>query len=228
MIQSLILSADVRETSGRKTDSLRTEGKIPAVVYGFETEPVKITLDRNTVEKLYSEAGESTVIDLDVNGSHHNVLIQDIQRDALTGFIIHADFRAIDMTKLVEATISLKLIGESPAVKELGGTLVQSLEEVEVQALPIALVSSIDVDAATLTTFESVIRVKDISIPEGIEILTDLERTVATVQAPRSEEEMAALDEAVEIDVDAVEVESGKAEETEGGESEDVKEQASE
>ena len=195
------LTADVRETLGRKTDYLRAEGNVPAVVYGFDTEPVNLTLDRNAVEKMYGNAGESTVIDLQAGGKNYNVLIQEIQRDALTGFIVHTDFRSIDMTKPVEATVSLTMDGEAPAVKGLGGTLIQSLEEVEVKALPSALVSEIIVDVSVLNTFDDVIRVSDLTAPEGIEFLTTATRTIATVQAPRTEEQMAALDEEIEATV---------------------------
>ncbi len=195
------LTADVRETLGRKTDYLRAEGNVPAVVYGFDTEAVNLTLDRNAVEKMYGNAGESTVIDLQAGGKNYNVLIQEIQRDALTGFIVHADFRSIDMTKPVEATVSLAMVGEAPAVKELGGTLIQSLEDLEVKALPSALVAAIEVDVTALKTFDDVIRVSDLTAPEGMEILTTETRAIATVQAPRTAEQMAALDEEIEASV---------------------------
>lgn len=214
----LTINADARSEMGRKTNSLRAEGKIPAVVYGFDIEPTNVTLDRNEMERVYREAGESTILNVAIDGKEHSVLIQDIQRDPLTGFFTHADFRKIDMTKKVEATIELTVVGEAPAVKELGGTLIQNLDEVDVEALPSALVRSFDVDVSTLKTFDDVIRVKDIAIPEGIEVLTDENRSVATVQPPRSEEEMAALDEAVEENVEAVEVTTEKKEEGEGEE----------
>lgn len=214
----LTVTANVREEKGRKTDHLRAEGQIPAVVYGFEIEPTSITLDRNVMEKLYQDAGESTVLALDVAGTSHEVLIQDIQRDPLTGFITHADFRKVDMNKKVEAVISLTIVGEAAAVKELGGTLIQNLDEVEVLSLPSALVREIEVDISALKTFDDVVRVKDLNVPEGIEILTDENRSIALTQAPRTEAEMAALDEAVEVDVDSVEVTSEKKEEGEAAE----------
>jgi len=214
-MDTFTITAEKRDIAGRKTDILREQGQVPAVMYGFETEPTNITLDRNALEKLYGQAGESTVIDLAVEGADHNVLIQDIQRDALTGFIIHADFRRIDMNKKVETSVLLRLVGETPAVKELGGTLLQNLDELEIEALPTALVREIEVDISALATFDDVIRVKDLTIPKGIEVHTDPERTVALVQRPRTEEEMEALDEVVESDVEAVEVSSEKPEDGE-------------
>ncbi|MFH1631418.1 MAG: 50S ribosomal protein L25 [bacterium] len=211
----LTIQADTRTTTGRKTNSLRAEGKVPAVVYGFEIEPMSIEMDRNELERLFGNAGGSTVVELNMGDVTHSVLIQDIQRDPLTGFIVHADFRRIDLTKKVESTIDLSPVGEAPAVKEAGGTLIQPLEYVEVLALPNALVREITFDISGLKTFDDVVRIKDISIPEGIEVLTDPENTVALVQPPRKIEELEALDEAVEENVESVEIEGKKPEEGE-------------
>ncbi|MFZ2681508.1 MAG: 50S ribosomal protein L25 [Patescibacteria group bacterium] len=216
-MQHARIEAKTREIRGRKTIALRAEGKVPAVMYGFETEPKMIELDRNAFVKVYSQAGESTVVDLEIEGVNHPVLISEIQRDPLTDFITHADFRRVDPKRKIEAKIPFKLVGLAPAVKELGGTLLQTLEELEVMSLPDALVHEIEVDVSKLATFEDIIRVKDLVIPEGIEIKSDLEQAVASVQPPRSEEEMAALDSAVDADVSKVEVLTEKKEEAAEG-----------
>ena len=110
---NITLLAEIRDIKGRKTDSLRREGKVPGVVYGFEIESTNITIDRNEMERFYRLAGESTVLNLEINGENHEVLIQDIQRDAITEFIIHCDFRKLDMSKKIEALIKLELVGEA-------------------------------------------------------------------------------------------------------------------
>jgi large subunit ribosomal protein L25 len=215
-MQHAQIEAKIRTIHGRKTNDLRSEGSIPAVMYGFETEPKNITLDRNAFVKVYHQAGESTVVDLSIDGTSHPVLISEIQRDPLTDFITHADFRRVDPKRKIEASIPLKLIGVAPAVKELGGTLLQSLEEIEVMSLPGALVHEIEVDVTRLATFDDVIRVSDVVVPEGIEVRSDIDQAVASVQPPRSEAEMAALDAAVEADVSQVEVLSEKKDAPEG------------
>jgi len=118
------IKANVRELGGRKTDALREQGIVPAVMYGFETEPANIKMDRNEFNKLYDQAGYSSIINLEIDGATHPVLIQDMQRNPLTDFVSHVDFRRIDMSKKVETSIRIELVGESPAVKDLGGTLV--------------------------------------------------------------------------------------------------------
>lgn len=217
-MQHARLSAENRSVNGRHVNALRAEAKVPAVLYGFGVEPTNIVVDRNAFNKVYAQAGESTVVDLEINGQVHPVLIVDTQRDVLTDFFSHADFRRVDMTKTIEASIPLALVGESAALKALGGTLIQSLEEVEVESLPDALVHEIEVDISKLATFDDVIRVSDIVIPAGITILTDMDVAVASVQPPRSEEEMAALDSAVDADVSKVEVLTEKKEEAAEGE----------
>ncbi len=219
-MQHARIEAKTREIRGRKTATLRAAGMVPAIMYGFETKPTNIVLDRNTFVKVYGQAGESTVVDLEIEGQQHPVLISEIQRDVLTDFITHVDFRRVDPKRKLEAKIPLKLVGVAPAVKELGGTLVQSLEDIEVMSLPDALVHEIEVDVTKLFTFDDVIRVKDITVPAGIEVKSLPDQAVASVQPPLSEAELAALDSAVDADVSKVEVLTEKKDEaaTEGAE----------
>ncbi len=200
------MNATVRELTGRATEALRAEGTVPAVVYGFGTEPTNIQVDRNAFLKVLAAAGSSTVVDLKVGEKTFQVLIGEVQRNALNDFVTHIDFRAVDPNRKIEAKIPLVLSGVAPAVKELGGTLLQSLEEVEVLSLPNALVHEITIDVTRLATFDDVIRVSDIVAPEGVEILTSSDVAVASVQPPRSEEEIASLNEMVDADVSKVEV----------------------
>lgn len=213
MQNHISLTATLRELTGRKTDALRQAGSVPAVVYGFGTEPKNVTIDRNAFVKVFNEAGSSTVLDLVADGKSFQVLIGEVQRNPLNDFVTHVDFRAVDPNRKIEAEIDLEFVGESMAVKSLGGTLIQSLESLDVKSLPGALVSHIDVDVSVLATFDDVIRVSDLVIPEGIEVMEDPETAVASVQPPRSEEEMAALDAAVDADISKVEVTTEKKEE---------------
>ncbi len=200
------LAASPRVHAGRKTYHLRNEGIIPAVVYGTGMEPKNIQVDRALFTRLFKTAGESTLVELALEGGAPlHVLIQDVQLDPLRDEFTHADFRVVDMTKKIEAEVKLHFVGEAPAVKALGGTLVRTVEEVRVKALPKDLVSFIEVDLSKLVNFEEGIQLKDLVVPAGVEFLDDMEQTVAIVAAPRSEEELADLNKAVEIDVTAVE-----------------------
>ncbi|MBI4437568.1 50S ribosomal protein L25 [Candidatus Uhrbacteria bacterium] len=218
-MNTLTLEAQARTQKGRKTNTLRAQGLVPAVVYGSGTEPQSIVIDRNQFAKMYKAAGESSLVELVIDGHDAlHVLIHDYQIEPLRDEVTHVDFQSVDMKKEIEAEIQLKLVGESPAVKALGGTLMTSVNEVRVKCLPSKLVRDIEVDISALSTFDDVIRLKDLVIPEGVVILDDLNLSVASVSAPRSEEELKALDEAVVEDVAAVAVEKKEEAPAEGEE----------
>ncbi len=211
---SYTLRAKSRTEKGRKTQILRSQGQIPAVVYGADTEPTSITIDRHTFSKVYKEAGESMIVELKIDEKNSlHVLIQDRQMDPILSVVNHVDFRSIDMTQEIEADVDLEFVGEPMAVKGLGGTLITSRDYVSVRCLPNKLVRVIQVDLNKLTTFDEVIRVSDLLVPEGMALLDDADASIAIVEPPRSDAEMAALDSAVEENITSVEV-AGKKEET--------------
>ncbi|TAL49815.1 50S ribosomal protein L25 [Patescibacteria group bacterium] len=214
-----ILEAKTRTEKGRKTYTLRNAGSVPAIVYGAGTEPQMVTVDRNKFVKTYQAAGESSIVELKIDEKPPlHVLIQDYQIDPLRTEYTHIDFRSIDMNKEIETEVELEFVGESAAVKALGGTFIPSLETVAIRALPSKLVRSIQVDISVLATFDDAIHVSDLKAPEGVQILEDLEVTIASVEPPRSDAEMDALNAAVEMDVSAVEVAKEKKEEEGEGE----------
>jgi len=213
-----------KREEGKVSDvsEMRKKGLIPGVLYGGEAKPVSLTIDYVSFAKLYNEAGESSLIDFKVGDSAPvKVLIHELQYDPIKGKITHVDFRQINMNKEMHATVELVFIGESPAVKGLGGTLIKNLDSVEIKCLPKDLVSEIQVDLSVLNTFEDVIHVKDLKVPTGISISDDLEQVIAKVAAPLTEEELKAMEEATAPAIDQIEVEKkGKEEVAEGAEGE--------
>jgi large subunit ribosomal protein L25 len=216
-MSDLNITAKVREIMGRKTNALRVEGLIPAVLYGFEVEPTNLSVDRTELERLYAKSGVSTVVSVDIDGTAHNVLIQELQRDPLTDYITHADFRRINMNEKVQASVRITLTGISLAVKDMGGTLVQAIDEVTIEALPSDLVREFVLDIEKLATFSDALHVSDIVAPEGVEILTDEAQTIAIVQQPRMVEELEALDAPIEEGADGNEAAAAEGETSEGG-----------
>lgn len=200
------IHAQAREVRGKKTRTLRSSGDLPAVLYGNGIANRNLTVSRNDFQRTYKVAGESTLVDLSVDKeSPVKVIIQDVQRHPVTGAITHIDFHQVKMTEKITAEIPLNFIGESAAIKELGGVLVKNLDEIEVKALPGDLVHEITVDIGSLKTFDDMIRLKDIQLPPGIEAQDNLDEVICLVTPPRSEQEMAALEEKVEEKVEAVE-----------------------
>ena len=192
----------------------REKGMIPAVLYGQKKENKSLWLEELAFGKVFEKAGENTVVVLDLEGgAKDNVLICDYQIDPLSGKFRHVDFLRIIMKEDVETNVPLVFVGEAPAVKEKGGILIKVLDEVEVKCLPGNIPQEFEVDLTKLVNFEDVIAISDLAIPEGVEILDDPETVIASVSEPRSEEELAELNEKVEEDVSKVSEVKEKTEE---------------
>lgn len=222
----LSLSAEIRKEIGKNTKPLRTEGKLPAVLYGPKIKNISLELDYKSFEKIYKEAGESSLISLKVKGEKkiYQVLIHDIQEDPLTGDFLHVDLYQPSLEKKIEAKVLLVFEGEAEAVKNLEGTLIKNITEVEVKALPQDLPHEIRVNIERLKTFEDHIKISDLEIPQGVEILKDTEEIVASVVPPTKVEEE--LEKPIEEKVEEVEkVEEEKKEKEEKEEKEEEKEE---
>lgn len=209
-----------------KPNKTRQDGSIPAVVYGKHFENKSIAIDKKEFDKTFKEAGTSNLIDMTVGEEKFKTLVHDIQIHPITGDIIHIDFLKINMKEKIHAEIPLSFIGESAAVINMEGSLINPIDSIEVECLPADLPSEIEVDLSALDDFEKTIKVADLKIPAGVEVLSDPEELIASVQAPRSDEELAELETAVEENVEAVEVDH-KGEETpaEGEAAEEKKEE---
>jgi len=217
----LSISAKIRKELGKKVKSLRQQGILPAVLYGHKIKNLNLELDLKEFEKIYKEAGESSLITLVIAKGKDEaeasslslnveekkqkflVLIHDIQFDHLTEKPIHIDFYQPELKEEVEVTVPLIFEGEAPAVKDLGGTLVKNISEVEVKALPQNLSHEIKVDIGNLKTFEDNILIKDLIVSKEVKILKEPEEIVAAVARPEKVEEE--LEKPVEEKVEEVE-----------------------
>ena len=206
MTTALKLNVTARTETGKALEALRQNDLIPAVVYGHDVDPVSLSVNYLDFSRAFKTAGESTLIELSLDGKKPvNVIIQDVATHPLTGRFMHVDFYQVNMKEEIETDVPLEFVGESAAVKALSGVLVRSLEEVKIKCLPSNLPHALEVDLAKLATFDDAIKVGDIVLPQGVELLDDAETIVATVAAPRTEAEMEALNEKVEMDVTKVE-----------------------
>lgn len=205
-MEKIKLDAKLREERGKKVNKGRKSGLIPAVTYGKGAEPQSLWVNALEFSRLIKKSGESVIIDLSIGKkSGYNVLIHEMQQSPLTGNISHIDFYQVRMDEKIETEVELVFVGESPAVKELGGVLVKSLDNIEITCFPADLPSSIEVDIAAIKSFEDHIYVKDLKISKGVEVKDDPETVVALVTPPRSEEELSQLEEKVVEDVTKVE-----------------------
>jgi large subunit ribosomal protein L25 len=223
------LKASKRELTGSAVESLRKEGLIPTVVYGKGKENLNLTVNKIEFNKVFSKTGENTLIDLEVEGmGMKNVLAKEVQFHPVTDEPIHIDFYEVKMDEEIETEVPLKFVNESPAVKDLEGTLITNKTEVTVKCLPANIPHEIEVDISKLATFEDSIQAKDLKIPAKVELLMDPEETIALVNPPRSEEELKELESEVVENVEAVEATAEKKEESEEGAKEEKAEEKKE
>jgi len=229
----LELSAQVRNED-KNAKALRREGLVPGVVYGYKMDNLSIQMDSVDLEKIYKEAGESTLIKINLKDEEGKkvketptVLIQKTQEHPITDDFTHVDFYQPNLEEKVEVEIPLEFVGQSIAVKDEDGTLVRNLSEVTIEALPENLIHDIQVDISVLETFDDVIKVRDLGVPEGVEIMEDDEAVVALVSRPQDIDEQ--LEEPIDEELEDVEV-IGEDEEEEGAEEgeEDIEPEAEE
>lgn len=192
---AITLKANKRDNLSRSvTKQLRSEGFIPAVVYGKNQDPVTVSIDKIDLLKTIRDEGRNAIISLDVeNEQKIDVMVQDYQKETIKDDIIHVDFFAVDMSEEMDVAVPVRLDGEATGVKE-GGVLQQPLFELQVRAKPADIPEEIPVDVSNLNIGDS-ISVADIEKTGNYEILDDPETTVAVILAPDTGE--------VETDEDA-------------------------
>jgi len=195
-MEQIILNAKPREIIGKKVKTLRENGEIPAILYGRDFKNISLTLNEKEFGKIFDQTGSSSIVTIKIEGGENiKVLIHEPQVDPVTGRAIHVDLYKVNMKEEIRTEIPLVLVGVAPAVDELEGSLVTLKDAIEIECMPDKLVPEIEIDITSLKTFDDVIKVSDLAIPEGIKVLTDPEETLVQVAAPRSEEEMESLEE---------------------------------
>lgn len=197
---------------------LRSEGLIPAVIYGHKVPTESLAVPYAEFEKVFRKAGESSIISVVIDGSPKNVLIQDVQRHYLNGRFQHIDFYAVSMTEKLTATVPIHFVGVSKAVKENAGVLLELLKEVQVECLPGDLPQNIEVDISPLQTFDDAIHVKDLQVSDKVTILAEPDAVVVKADPPRDVEKE--LAESQVGDVSQVEGVADKPKEGEEAETE--------
>jgi large subunit ribosomal protein L25 len=179
-----MLTLEVKTRSNKKIDS----GSVPAVLYGPGVENTLLEVEKNKFDKIFKESGE-TLINLKVNDKVYSVLIYDTQKHPYTGELIHIDFYQPNLEEEVETEVPLEIEGEAPAIKNLGGTLITNIKELNIKALPKDLPNKVKINVSGLNTFDDFILVKDIVVPSGVIVLDNPEEIVVQVVEPQKVEE---------------------------------------
>jgi len=217
-----VFELQVRNEFGKvKTNRIRKNSFVPGVIYGDKIENRNFMIDPRQIDKMRKHSEGEALIDVKVGEEKESVkvIIQDIQKDPVKGLYEHIDLYQVRMDKKLHADIHLEFIGESRAVEDFGGSLVKQYDKLPVECLPKDLINTLEVSIDCLKTFEDVIRVKDLNLPDGVETHIIPEEIIASVAEPRSEEEMEDLEAEVKADIDKIEV-TGEKKKEEGEEGE--------
>ncbi len=203
------IAAKTRTNLGRRAKDALKERRVPAVLYGSGVEAKPISVSEGEFLKTFKAAGHSSLVDVTLDtATPVKAIIKEIQVDPLTMQPIHVDFHQVRMDKEIEAKIPLKFVGVSEAVTVGAGTLIKSIDEMNVRCLPGDLPHEIEVDLSVLKTFEDSITVESIKAPKGVTFLTEPGLTIASVDRPLTEDELKKLEENQVGDVTAVKSEA--------------------
>lgn len=188
MAERLQLQAQPRTLVGRKVRKLRNSGLVPVVVYGNVDEPENLQVEARSLERTLQAGGTTLLVQINVEGGQtHNVLIRDIQRHPVRHSLMHADFYAINMREKQQVMVPIVGINR-PENVSAGLMLLQALDSVEIEALPVDIPAQIEVDVSGVD-LENSITVADLPLPPDVELLTDPSESVFSMVTTREEPE---------------------------------------
>ena len=191
-MENLILTVEKRTIVGKKVSLLRREGVTPLHLYGSGIDSQALQCETAVVGKLINQAGTNIPVTLKVAGDvGENVcFVREVQYHPVTDRLVHVDFMKVDVNRVVRAQVPIAITGLSPAVRHMGGTLLQPLQTVTVEALPMDIPASYSLDAESIIDFDTNLFVSDLENIDGVSIINDDDELVAGVVAPRIEAEL--------------------------------------
>src|SRR5579859_3196781 len=167
MAEQKELAVKPRTIMGKANKRLRREGQIPGNITGHNQEPVAIQFSADALERLLRKGGTRSILRLVMDGSPNlTVLVRHIQRGPASGKPVHIDFTRVNLNETVTAKLSLHFVGEAPAVKGAGGSILQLLETIEVECMASDIIDAIEVDISSMTDLDSTLYARDIKLPE--------------------------------------------------------------
>ena len=213
------LKAATRDLLGKRSRRLHGEGKLAAVVYGHNTKPTPLVLERLEFQKVFLKSGRTHLVDLIVDGGRtEKVLVREIQTHPRRLGPIHVDFYQVNLEEKIEVEVPVHLVGESAAVKRGDADILQPIHAVRVECLPSDIPESFAVDLTPLEEIESEIRISDLKLPKGVTVLIDPEELVVKIIKKREmkvEEEVPAAEAVVGVEGEAAAEGEAGAEEAE-------------
>ena len=184
------MKLEIRSDRGRHLQALRRQGRLPGVVYGHNVDPVTVMVDGREFIKAFQKVGRNQLLDLQLdNEPVRKALIREVQRSPRHGDLLHVDFYQVNLTEKIESEVPIELEGEVEIVSKGEADLQRGLHALKVECLPTDLPPVITVDVSGLKEVDDEIRVKDLTIPPGCEILDEPDDLIVKVAAHREEVE---------------------------------------
>ncbi|MCY4575077.1 MAG: 50S ribosomal protein L25 [Chloroflexi bacterium] len=216
---TLTLEGERREALGRHVKALRREGITPANLYGRGAESVSFQAESRALDRLVTDGGRGSLVELTIDGEKHQTLLRTLQRHPVTRAIMHADFYIVEMNRAVQTTVPVHLVGDAPAARLPGAVITHLTHEVTIECLPANIPSAMELDVSELEELETALYVSDIAAPEGVEVLTDGETIIVRATHSRVTAAMAAEDAEAEAELEEGAAEAAaSAEESSGDE----------
>lgn len=182
------INAQERKELGRKVKKLRKQGILPANVFGKKIKSISLAVDKKEFLKIYDQAGETSIVEVMIGKDLKNTLIHNIQFDPVSGEPLHIDFLQVDLKQKVKSMVPIILTGESPAEKQSIGTVVQFIDEIEIEALPTEIPDNFEIDISVLVNIDDQIKVGDMDAGKT-SIIEDKEKIILKVEEIKKEEE---------------------------------------
>ena len=198
------LKLSPRSVTGKKVKRLRKEGAVPVHVYGRGIESQALQTEAHVLRRVLPQVGTNIPLSLELDGeTGENIcFVREVQRHPVTEEVLHVDFLRVDVSRAIQAEVPITLTGAAPAVRELGGTLLQPLLSLLVEALPMNVPASIEVDVSELDDFEKGVYVRDIALASTVTLITDPDDLAARVAPPRIEVEEEVVGEEEEFELE--------------------------
>ena len=197
-MEDLTLPATSRNILGKKTRFLRRQGITPVHLFGHGLKSQALQCDTANLQRIITQAGMSRLISLEVEDDKQPraVFIREIQRDVLTGEPLHVDFYQVKKTEKIRVDVPIVLVGEAPAMREKGRSLLHGVTSLSIECLPGEVPPRIEVDLSHLEEAEQPINVRDITLSPDITVTTDPDQLVVKVSEARVEVEEVVAEEA--------------------------------
>ena len=188
MAEQVVLDASPRTVMGKASRHLRREGLLPANIYGHKQTPTPIQIDAMLFDRLRREHGTRNIITLRfADAPSQMALVKHVQRDAVTGHVLHIDFTRVDVRERLDVKIPLHFVGEAPGVKIQGGVFLPLMDSLAVACEAADMAEHIDVDITSLTDLDSVLHAGEVKLPGNYDLVTDPDEPIVKIDPPRVE-----------------------------------------